>query len=103
MDNGTTDAKFAVSPEKQSVVPLSKPMTVWTTLSALGKTRGGESAYLDRGPRAGELLAAQGASAERLEQLLAEAIAEWRKTHPALMRRLGVACRAVLDWLRGRA
>lgn len=54
------------------------------------------------GGRAAELLEGQGASAERLEQLLAETVAEWRRTHPPLMRKLGAACRAALVWLRGR-
>jgi ATP-dependent Clp protease ATP-binding subunit ClpA len=54
------------------------------------------------GGQAGELLAARGASAERLEQLLA-ALAEERRTHPPLARRLGTACRVAFDWLRRRA
>jgi ATP-dependent Clp protease ATP-binding subunit ClpA len=55
------------------------------------------------GSRAGEMLVARGASAQRLEQLLAQATGEWQRTHPPLLRRLGGGCRAVLNWLRKRA
>ena len=51
----------------------------------------------------GSALASLGATAERLDDLLSVAEAEWRRTHPPLARRLGAACRTALQWLRSRA
>jgi len=53
--------------------------------------------------RAREALATHGVTPERLEALLTEADAEWRRRHPPLARRIGAAVRITLRRLRGRS
>jgi ATP-dependent Clp protease ATP-binding subunit ClpA len=52
------------------------------------------------GGQPAEMLAAHGATAERLEQLLDKAVGQSHRRRPPLMRRLGAACRAVIDRVR---